>query len=446
MRLPQVSYARTRTGSLAWQAWGEGDLVLLDCGVGTMFSLDDIPDEPRWLRLMTRLSAFARVLVFDYPGTGLSDGDAALYEDLSALPRTALDVLDAAGVEHAAVMASGAHCWTALLLAAQTPARVDQLVLLDPWASLVQRPGYPHGLPPAQVAALLAAADPYADHEQTADERDDLQILAPTLAADPDFRSWWTRAARRGASPQVAAAANRLIFTGDVRHVLPQVRCRTTILQPAADTGMSDYVAEHLADSRRVRLSTPDAVPFGADGAAVAEHVREALTGDADGGPVEREFAVVLFTDVVASTALAAEIGDRRWRELQQAHLDVVARELKRHRGRLAQDLGDGTLCLFSSPGRAVECALALVEAVRPLGLEIRAGVHAGEVELRDAGVAGINVHVGARVASLAGPGEVLVSSTVVDLVAGSGYRFVDRGTHELKGVSGARQVWAVVP
>jgi len=411
-----------------------------------MFSLDDIPDEPRWLRLMTRLSSFARVLVFDYPGTGLSDGDAGLYADTASLPRTALDVLDAAGVQRASVMASGAHCWTALLLAAAAPERVEQLVLLDPWVSLVQRPGYPHGLTAAQVSALLAAADPFAERSDSDGERDDLQILAPTLAGDPDFRSWWTRAARRGASPQVAAAANRLIFTGDLRDVLPDVRSRSTIMQPAADTAMSDYVAEHLADSRRVLLSTADAIPFGADAAAIAEHVREAVTGDRDGGPVEREFAVVLFTDVVGSTALAAEIGDRRWRELQQAHLDVVERELKRRRGRLVQDLGDGTLCLFTSPGRAVECALALVEAVRPLGLEIRAGVHAGEVELRGAGVAGINVHVGARVASLAGPGEVLVSSTVVDLVAGSAFRFADRGRHELKGVPGERQVWAVRP
>lgn len=174
------------------------------------------------------------------------------------------------------------------------------------------------------------------------------------------------------------------------------------------------------------------------------DEVRAFVTGSRDDGPVEREFGAVLFTDIVGSTQLATSLGDRRWRELQQAHADVVNRELRRVNGRMVQDLGDGFLCLLPSPGRAVECALALVDAVRHLGLEIRTGIHAGEIELRGEGVSGINVHIGARVSLLAKPGEVLVSSTVVDLVAGSSFRFDDRGTHEMKGITGLRQVWAV--
>jgi class 3 adenylate cyclase len=446
VQIPPVSYTATDAGLLAWQSWGEGDVVLLDCGIGTMFSLDDIPDQPRWLAYMERLASFARVLVFDFAGTGLSDEDPDLIWSYEAGAKTLTAVLDAAGVERAVLLAAGAHTPVALQLAHDSPHRVDGMVLINATARLSETEGYPQGWPAALLDGLLAQTNP-AD-VPAPDAPSDLDLLAPSHAGDPVFRSWWVRAARRSASPHVAQAANRMVFTADQRHLLPSISCRTAVIQRADQLPVGPvqgrYVADGIPGATYIELPGADYVPFAGDAGAILDEIQEFVTGQRYGNQVERVFAVCLFTDIVGSTELATRLGDQRWRALQQHYGEVVQRELNKFAGKLVKDTGDGSLATFSSPGAGVRCALAIRDAMPHLDLAIRAGLHAGEIELRGNDVAGINVHIAARVSSLAQPGEVLVSSTVVDLVAGSAFAFEDRGMHEMKGVTGPRQVWSV--
>ena len=447
VEIPSVNYTSTSAGLLAWQSWGSGPLTIIDCGIGPVFSLDDIPDEPHWLRYMTRLAEFARVLVLDYPGTGLSDQGANFEWNYPILANAVVQVLDAAAVEKAVVLGGQAHSPVAIELAADHPDRVAQLVLVNPVVHMAQSDDFPSGLTPETTASLLASIDPLADTAAQYDE-DDVKVLAPSHADDPAFRSWWTRSARRAASPVVAAEINRVLFTADMRSRLAQVKAPSLVLQRRDlvlfGAAQGQYAAEHLADARYVELAGADHIAFCGDAQRIVDELREFLTGDRYGGTTERAFAVILFTDIVGSTALATRVGDQRWKEMQHWHHEAVQRILHRHDGRLVQDLGDGTLCSFASPGQALRAAVAIRDAVHPLGLQVKCGLHAGEVELRGSDVAGINVHVAARVAALAGPDDILVSATLTDLVAGSEFTFVDRGEHEMKGLTGPRRVWAV--
>ena len=446
MQIPEVSYTQTPGGLLAWQSWGEGDVVIVDCGVGTVFSLDDIPDQPRWLSYMERLASFARVLILDFPGTGLSDEDPNLVYEIGVAAKTVLAVMDAAGVERAILLASGLHTTGALQLAHDSPERVDGLVLFNATARVAEAEDYPQGWPTALLEGLLATTNPA--QAPSSDAPSDVELLAPSHASDPVFRSWWTRAARRGASPHVAHAVNAMVFAADLRDLLPRISCRTHVIQRREQLpmgpGQGRYVAEHIPGATYTELPGSDYVPFAGDAGVVLDEIQEFVTGQRYGSQVERVFAVCLFTDIVGSTELATQLGDQRWRALQQHYSEVVNRELNRFAGTLVKDTGDGSLATFGSPGAAVRCALAIRDAMPHLDLQVRAGLHAGEIELRGSDVAGINVHIAARVAALAGAQEVLVSSTVVDLVAGAAFGFEDRGVHELKGVSGQRQVWAV--
>jgi class 3 adenylate cyclase/pimeloyl-ACP methyl ester carboxylesterase len=446
VQIPPVSYTRTPTGLLAWQSWGSGEHVVLDCGVGTAFSLDDIPDQPRWLAYMQRLASFARVLVFDLPATGLSDESPDIEWTYEFAARSALAVLDAAGVERAVLMGAGLHSPIALHAASAAPERVSGLVLINGSARAAVADDYPQGWPQEIIEGVLQLTVP--DRAADEDQVSDVLLLAPSHAADPVFCSWWTRAARRAASPHVAQAANAVAFTADCRDLLPGITQRTLVLQRREQLPVGPVQGKYLADTipgaQYVELPGADYVPFCGDTSALLDEIQEFVTGDRHGGQVERVFAVCLFTDIVGSTELATRLGDQRWRALQQQYDDVVARELNRFAGRLVKGTGDGSLATFGSPGSALRCALAIRDAMPHLDLLVRTGLHAGEIELRGGDVAGINVHIAARVAALAGAGEVLVSSTVMDLVAGSDFGFEDRGSHELKGVTGQRQVWAV--
>ena len=445
--VPPVTYSDTAGGLLAWQSWGQGELTIVDCGQGPVFSLDDIPDEPHWMRYMATIAEFARIVVFDYPGTGLSDHGGALGWTYPDLAKTVEHVLDAAGVETAVVMGAGAHSPIALHVAADHAARVARLILVNPIVRFASADDFPAGLPTEVVDRLLASIDPRtAPSERYSD--DDLAVLAPSHAADPAFGSWWVRSARRAASPVVAGEINRVLCAADLRPLLDRIAAPTLVVQ-RRDLGLfgasqGRYAAQHIKDCRYVELDGADFVPFAGDAATVVDEIREFVTGERYRGAAERAFAVILFTDIAGSTALVSEVGDQRWRELQQLHHDTVAKVLARFGGRLVQDLGDGTLSSFSAPGQAVRAAQAIREAVRPLGLQIKCGLHAGEVELRGRDVAGINVHVAARVAALAAADEILVSATMTDLVAGAEFVFADRGEHEMKGLVGRRRVWSV--
>jgi class 3 adenylate cyclase len=273
-------------------------------------------------------------------------------------------------------------------------------------------------------------------------------LLAPSLAGDMRFREGWARFERQAASPGAVAALMRMNAEIDIRHILPTIRVPTLIVHRAGDTlvavGQGRYLAEHIPGAKYVELAGADHLPIAGDSDAINDAIEEFLTGARHVEEPDRVLATVLFTDIVRSTERAAELGDRRWLALLDEHHAVVRRELARFRGREVKTTGDGFLATFDGPARAVRCARSLVEAIQRLGLEVRTGLHTGECEMVGDDVRGIAVHTAARVAGAAASGEVLVSSTVKDLVAGAGITFVERGTRALKGVPGKWRLFAV--
>ena len=277
---------------------------------------------------------------------------------------------------------------------------------------------------------------------------DDVQLLAASLSGDPGFREWWARAGRRGASPAAARANLEMSFSGDVRSALPLIDAPTLILHrdPSLfSVGHARYLAEHLGHARLVVLPGGDHLPYGADSDTVIDEIEEFLTGVRGGAATDRVLTTVLFTDIVGSTERVARSGDRAWHELLDSHDAMTRSELRRFRGREVKTTGDGLLATFDGPARAIRCAQSICAGARRLGIEVRAGLHTGEVEVRGDDVGGIAVHLAQRVSSCADAGEVLVSRTVVDLVAGSGIAFDDRGVHELKGIEGTWGLFSVV-
>jgi class 3 adenylate cyclase len=277
---------------------------------------------------------------------------------------------------------------------------------------------------------------------------DNLAMLAPSVSNDPAFRAWWDRAGNLGATPAMARAIMEGLLRTDVRHLLPKVSVPTLIIQrvdlPLDGVGHGRYLAEHIPGAKYVELPGTDTFYWVGDTEAMLDEIEEFLTGVRGGSGADRVLATVLFTDIVGSTDRAARLGDVRWRDLLDRHDKSVRAQIERFRGRVVKIVGDGVVSTFDSPGRAIACALAVREILRTLDIEMRAGIHAGEIEVRGDDVAGITVHIAARVSALAHPGEVLVSSTVKDLVAGSPVGFADRGEHELKGVPGSWKLLAV--
>ena len=275
-----------------------------------------------------------------------------------------------------------------------------------------------------------------------------MPLLAPSLAGDERFREFWARFERAAASPGAFAALMRMNAEIDVRHVLPTIRIPTLVLHRAGDTAVNvdqgRYIAEHIPGAKFVELPGVDHFPLAGDSDAIADEVEEFLTGVRPLPESDRVLTTVLFTDIVTSTERSAQVGDRRWKDLLDQHDTLIRRELERHRGRLVKNTGDGILATFDGPARAIRCAQAIATSVKSLGIEVRAGLHTGEVELRGEDVTGMGVNIAARVMDAAGPGEVVVSSTVKDLVAGSGLRFADRGIHDLRGVPGDWRLFTV--
>lgn len=444
MQIPPVSYLPTPDGHIGWQSWGNGEPVILDTGPSFLASIEDVPDQQRFLRWVTGLAGIGRVLRYDPPGIGTSDA-GAVAPTMADWADTGVKVMDAAGVEKAAVLTAGATTVAALRLLERHPDRVSSLIVINGAARVFRGDDYPHGLDPALIESMVSVATSPESADAGSDT--DLMLLAPSGAQDPDFSSWWGRVARRNARPRIAGPINIEVFTSDLRYVLPSINVPTLVIARsdiAVGTGVARAVAESIPNARFVELPGHDIVPFLGDIDALLTEIRAHLTGERHGTAAERVFAAVMFTDLVGSTEEVVRRGDGPWRALLADHAEMVRHEVLRYGGRLVKDLGDGTLCTFPSPGAALRCALVLVHRCESqLGVPMRAGVHGGEVEVRGGDVAGINVHIAARVSALAQPGEVLVSTTLVDLVAGSPFAFEDRGTHELKGVPGPRQVWA---
>jgi pimeloyl-ACP methyl ester carboxylesterase len=440
---PETRYARSGDVNIAYQVVGEGplDLVLVHGWVQSYDSASEIEPLRRFYR---RLASFSRLILFDKRGTGLSDRVAP--DDLPTL-ETRMDdmraVLDAVGAERAAVLGhseGGAMC---ALFAATYPERTQALVMSGSPARTRWAPDYPLGATDDEIEDLASSI---LEHWGVDVIRSLLQQLAPSIADDEELVQAHTRAALRAASPAAAAALTRMSAMIDVRSVLPSIQAPTLVMHRADEllAPGSRYVGERIPGARVVELPGADHMPWLGDQDAALDEIEEFLTGVRPHPALDRVLATVLFTDIVGSTELAADLGDRRWRELLDEHHLLVRRELGRFRGRELDTAGDGFLATFDGPARAAACAVSIRDGARRLGLQIRFGLHTGELELAGSEIRGIAVHTGARVAAKAGPGEVLASSTVRDLVAGSGLEFEDRGTHELKGLPGEWRLYAV--
>ncbi|HYR16112.1 MAG TPA: adenylate/guanylate cyclase domain-containing protein [Mycobacterium sp.] len=445
-QVPRTRYAQCGDIDIAYQVFGDGpvDLVVLP---GPFIPIDSIDAEPSMYRFYRRLASFARVIRFDQRGMGLSSrlpsvdamGPKFWAED-------AIAVMDAVGCEQATLFGSSFFSMSGLVLAADYPERVRSLVIVNGAARVLWGPDY-------EVGVLASAADPFSSvaMEPDAIEQgfDVLAFIAPTIAGDDAFRAWWDAAGNRAASPSMARAVSDVVAAADVRDKLASITAPTLILHRAdaafVASGHGRYLAEHIQGARYVELPGADSLHWVGETGTMLDEIEEFITGVRGGFDAERVLTTIVFTDIVGSTQHAATLGDNRWHDLLDNHDNIVRHELERYRGREVNTAGDGFVATFTSPSVAIDCADAIVDAVRSLGIEVRAGIHAGEVEVRGADIAGMAVHIGARVAALAGPSEVLVSSTVREIVTGSRRQFVEHGDYELRGVPGRWRVYALV-
>jgi pimeloyl-ACP methyl ester carboxylesterase/class 3 adenylate cyclase len=442
---PETRYARNGAIHLAYQVLGTGPPNLLVVQSGPNSHVDYNWMEPSLARFIRRLASFSRLVLYDNRGVGLSDpvrsGTAPTMDeqvdDIRAL-------LDETGCQRAVLAGNWAGCAPALVFAATHPERVESLVLMGGYARLRADADYPQGLDQAQIDQSFGAV------LATWGTGEDLDVIAPTMAADDDFRRWYAQVQRLSASPTTAAAMARLWYEADVRAVLPTIAVPTLVIARAGSAIFaahhSRYLAEHIAGAKYIEFPGSDLFYYTGHADQVLDAIEEFVTGIRPLPSPDRFLGTVLFVDVAGSTRLAAQIGDSRFRDLIDGFHQLVRRQLDRYQGRLVDTAGDGALALFDSPARAIACAEAVRDGVRALGLQVRAGVHTGEMEHGPGGeVRGIAVHTGARVAALADPGEVLVSRTIRDLVAGSPILLDSRGVHELKGVPGSWEVFAVI-
>jgi class 3 adenylate cyclase len=441
---PKTRYARSGEVNIAYQVAGEGpiDLVYVP---GWVSNLETAWEDPHVCRFLERLASFSRLILFDKRGTGLSD--RVSIRELPTLEQRMDDVravMDAAESERAALFGASEGGVMCALFAATYPDRTAALVLYGTYAKGTSTADYPHGLAEQEgfdefVGALGEIWD---------DAGGLLNVWAPSAAADPANQAAFGRYLRTGASPSAVEALTRMNAAADIRQVLPVIAVPTLVIHRSDDMIVPIAAGRDLAatiqGAKYVELPGEDHLWFHGDADAILGEVEEFLTGTRAPEDVDRVLATVMFTDIVDSTRTAAALGDRRWRELLGRHDALMRRELERHRGREVKTLGDGFLATFDGPARAIRCARSARDALRDLGVEVRAGLHTGECELIGEDLGGIAVNIGARVGSVAGPGEVLVSRTVTDLVAGSGIEFTERGVHSLKGVPGEWQLYAV--
>ncbi|OSC36865.1 adenylate/guanylate cyclase domain-containing protein [Mycobacterium decipiens] len=442
---PRTRYARRGEIDIAYQVLGDGPIDLLVLP-GPSIPIDTIDDEPSMYRFHRRLASFSRVIRFDHRGVGLSSRVSSL-DGLGPgfWAEDAIAVMDAVGCKRATIFASGFTATTAFVLAANHPDRVSSLVIINGSARALWAPDY-------ELGAEFNTAEPFLTigMEPDAVERgfDILRVLAPSVAQDNAFRSWWDLAGNRAASPSMARAMFNAVRDADARDSLTRILAPTLIVHREDSTFVPPehgrYLAEHIAGARLVELPGADALYWVGDTAALLDEVEEFITG-VRGFVTERVLTTIVFTDIVGSTQRAAALGDGRWRDLLDNHDAIVRHEIQRFGGREVNTAGDGFVATFTGPSAAIGCADEIVDAVRVLGIEVRVGIHAGEVEVRGADVAGMAVHIGARVAALAEASEVLVSSTVRDIVTGSRHRFTERGERELKGVPGRWRLCALI-
>jgi class 3 adenylate cyclase len=443
---PPFHFARRPDGHrLAYQVVGEGDLDLVFL-FGWPTHLGLMWENPSFAGFLRKLSSFSRLILFDRLGNGLSDRGSSNYVFEDELDDVRC-VLEAVGSERAAFFGCHLGGRLALLLAATYPEQVSAVVTFAAHPTTLRDEDYPWGSTPQERDWILAAIRDGPDDEGAAQL---LAVIAPGEATDATVGHWWRMFLHTAASRRETYEAIRSLGPVDIRRALGSVQAPTLVLHrtgdQSADVRASRYLAERLPDARLVELPGDDHLPFFGDQDTVVGLTQEFLTGTLPVADPDRVLATVLFTDIVDSTRLAAELGDRRWHRLLEEHQQAVRRDLARFRGQEIKTTGDGFLATFDGPARAIRAADAIRAELRELGLEVRAGLHTGECELLGDDIGGIAVHIAARVLSHAGTGEILCSRTVKDLVAGAGFAFADRGTRDLKGVPDRWQLYAVEP
>ena len=432
--VPKTQYAKSGDVRIAYQVVGEGpfDLVFVP---GFISNLDVAWEEPYRARVWTRLASFARLIMFDKRGAGLSDrtvGVPTLEERMDDVRA----VMDAVGSQRAALFGISEGGAMSILFAATYPERTRALVLYGAYGHFRS-----WVLPPDKIEAALERM------EKNWGTGESLGLFAPSVAADETFKLAWARFERLGASPSAVVALMRMNSEIDVRPILPSIRVPTFIIHRQGDVRVNveagRFMARHIPNAKYLELPGSDHLLWVGETERVLDEVEEFLTGSRSAIESDRVLATVLFTDIVNSTKRAEMIGDRAWHDVLDRHNALVRREISRHRGHEVRTMGDGFLATFDGPARSIRCALAINEGVEALGLQVRAGLHTGEVEMTDNDLSGIAVHIASRVATMAKPGQVLVSNTVRDLVAGSNIRFHDEGSHSLKGLTESVRLFA---
>ena len=436
---PETRYAKSGDVHIAYQVTGSGpiDLVLVP---GFMSHLEADWESPARTRLLQRIGSFCRLIRFDKRGTGLSD--RVKIPTLEERMDDVRAVMDAAGSQKAALFGYSEGGPMSILFSATYPDRTTALVIYGSYARRVQGPDHPCGMTVGEFDAFIDRLEREWGGPAAID------IFQPSVANDPAARQAFANYLRQAASPGAAVDIMRMNGEIDVRPILPAVRVPALILHRTGDrltsVGQGRYLADNISGARFRELPGDDHAWTVGDSDAIIEETEEFLTGTRHGAEPDRVLATVLFTDIAGSTERAAELGDRRWRELLEQHHAMVRKNLTEFRGREIDTSGDGFLTSFDGPARGVRCAAAIIHGAHSLGLGVRAGLHTGECEIMGEKLSGLAVHIGARVAAIANAGQVIVSSTVKDLVAGSGLRFSDRGSQVLKGVPGEWRLFAL--
>jgi len=439
---PATQYVNTPDGYIGYQVFGDGPRDLLFI-TNWCTNVDVMWEQALAARYFERLGSFARVLFFDKRGSGISDA-VSLEEPttIEAWLDDARAVADVAGRDPMVILGETEGGPMAMLYAATYPERVSALILVNTYPRVRHAADYRIGLRPRVADAL---ADGFEREWGTGRA---IELTAPGIAADEGFRRWHARYERLAMPKRASRIMYEWVQRFDVRSILPSIQAPTLVLQRASNryyrTAYGRYLAEHIPGATYVELPGTDCYPFFVHAADTLDEMELFLTGARTEGPSERRLATILFTDIVDSTGHAARLGDERWRNLLESHRAVVRRLLARFHGREIDTTGDGFLAIFDGPSRAVQCALAAAAEAPEHGIEIRAGIHTGEVEVVGGGIAGIAVHIAARVLAAAGPGTVLTTSTVRDLAVGSGIEFADRGAQTLRGVPGTWQLMEV--
>jgi pimeloyl-ACP methyl ester carboxylesterase/class 3 adenylate cyclase len=432
VQIPETRYAKAPDGtSIAYQVIGDGPVDLVYAS-GIWSNVELMWEEPRWAQFLERLAKFSRLILFDMRGVGLSDRGPE--PPVLELQRDDVGaVMDAAGSSDGIVFGGARAATMAMLFAATHPDRTKALVLYAPVAKTVATPDFPYGKTPEEQRVFFER------FVREVGTGQNLALQAPSVAADERFVRWWARFERLVASPSAFEELGRIFTDVDVRDVLPAIHVPTVVIRRKDDAIVLErqarYVADQIQGATYVQFPGEDHLPFIGDADAIVDEVEQFVTGRKPIRETDKVLATILFTDIVDSTRRQAEVGDRGWKERLERHHAIVRDLLQEYRGEEQDTAGDGFYVRFDGPARAIRCAQDIVETVRPLGVEIRAGLHTGECEIVDGKCSGLSVSIGARVMANAGASEVLVSRTVKDLTAGSGLTFQDAGEHELKGV-----------